>query len=69
MDKPDPQAERSMCRLLLVTIACLAILFGISGLYMMPKMIQTKIEEVSPFAHLFFLTNKPSACVARHGLI
>lgn len=36
-----------MCRLLLVTVACLMVLFGISGLWMMPKLIQQKIEQVS----------------------
>lgn len=34
-----------MCRLLLVTIACLAVLFGGFGLYMMPKLVQQKIEQ------------------------
>lgn len=36
-----------MSRLLLMTIACLLVLFGISGLWMMPKLIQQKIEQVS----------------------
>uniref|UniRef100_A0A6G1SIR4 Scavenger receptor class B member 1 n=1 Tax=Aceria tosichella TaxID=561515 RepID=A0A6G1SIR4_9ACAR len=34
-----------MCRLFLVTCACLAILFGGLSLYMMPKLIQQKIEQ------------------------
>lgn len=38
---------KTMCRLLLMTIAILLVLFGISGLWMMPKLIQQKIEQVS----------------------
>lgn len=34
-----------MCRLFLVTCACLAILFGGFGLYMMPGLVQDKIEQ------------------------
>lgn len=34
-----------MCRLFLVTCACLAVLFGTLSLVMMPKLIQQKIEQ------------------------
>lgn len=49
-----------MSRLLLMTIACLLVLFGISGLWMLPKLIQQKIEQVSVEKRFYFTTYKLS---------
>lgn len=38
-----------MCRSVSITIAILMILFGVAGLYMLPKVIQQQIEGVSSY--------------------